>query len=309
MSSATNQICQICGLLEGVAVESKDYGERLMVHCPICGKYTITKSLVRCGLDQSTSYKLSAWTRDKKESLQPAPLISQETFDIIVSSFPNYSVSDKQRLLIQVLAESTSHPGESVYLNYKSLWPRVWASGSDEVHYLIDALQGRGLVEFTQKSGDRTIDWCRMTPAGWDYIDTVQNAKNQSSQAFVAMWFDASLAPAWFDGIKPALESAGYMPYRVDNDPTNLGRIDAKIEAEIKRSRFLVADVTGGRQGVYYEAGYAMGLGLPVIWSVRDDRKGDMHFDTRQYNHIIWSTPTDLADQLEARVIAAIGEI
>ena len=52
-----------------------------------------------------------------------------------------------------------------------------------------------------------------------------------------------------------------------------------------------------------------MGLGLPVIWSVRDDRKGDMHFDTRQYNHIIWSTPTDLADQLEARVIAAIGGI
>ena len=98
------------------------------------------------------------------------------------------------------------------------------------------------------------------------------------------------------------------MPYRVDNDPANLGRIDAKIEMEIKRSRFLVADVTGGRQGVYYEAGYAMGLGLPVIWCVNSDHTDDMHFDTQQYKHIIWDTAEDMAQELEALVIAAIGE-
>ena len=121
------------------------------------------------------------------------------------------------------------------------------------------------------------------------------------------MWFDPSMDSAWIYGIKPALENAGYMPYRVDNDLSDLGRIDAKIEVEIKRSRFLVADVTGGRQGVYYEAGYAMGLGLPVIWSVQSDHQEDMHFDTQQYKHIIWDTPEDLAEELEALVIAAIG--
>jgi len=122
------------------------------------------------------------------------------------------------------------------------------------------------------------------------------------------MWFDPTMDAAWADGIKPALERAGYGPYRVDNDLSDLGRIDAKIEAEIKRSRFLVADVTGGRQGVYYEAGYAMGLGLPVIWSVRSDCEKDMHFDTKQYRHVIWDTPEDLREDLEALVIAAIGE-
>ena len=66
--------------------------------------------------------------------------------------------------------------------------------------------------------------------------------------------------------------------------------------------------MTGGRQGVYYEAGYAMGLGLPVIWTVRSDRENDMHFDTKQYGLIIWDTPEDLAEDLEALVIAAIGE-
>ena len=134
---------------------------------------------------------------------------------------------------------------------------------------------------------DQTIDHCQITPTGWDYLDKAERRTLDSSQAFVAMWFNPSMDSAWNYGIKPALESAAYMPYRVDNDLSDLGRIDAKIEVEIKRSRFLVADVTGGRQGVYYEAGYAMGLGLPVIWSVRSDRKDDMHFDTQQYNVVV----------------------
>lgn len=166
MSSAANQICRLCGLPDDVDVESKDHGERWMVRCPTCGEYTITQSVVRQGLDQATRHKLSAWTRDKKESGQSAPLISRDTFDTTVSSFPNYSVADKQRLLMQVLAENTSHPGGSVYLNYKSLWPRVWAAGSEEVRYVVEALEGRGLLKFTQKSGDETIDYCQITPAG-----------------------------------------------------------------------------------------------------------------------------------------------
>ena len=308
MSTTVDQICRICGLPDGADVKSSDNNECWMVRCPTCGDFTITQSVIDHSLLQSTRHKLSAWTRAKKESGQAAPLVSQESFDAIVSSFPNYNVADKQRLLIQTLAEQTSHPGESVYLNYRSLWPRVWASGSDETHYLANALHDRGLIEFTQKSGDQTIDYCQITPAGWDYLDKVESRPLDSSQAFVAMWFDPSMDSAWSDGIKPALESAGYMPYRVDNDLSNLGRIDAKIEVEIKRSRFLVADVTGGRQGVYYEAGYAMGLGLPVIWSVRSNHKSDMHFDTKQYKHIIWDTPEYLARELEALVIAAVGE-
>ena len=304
VSTTVNQICRICGLPDGVDVESSDYNERWTVRCPICGDFTITQSVINRGLDRATRHQLSAWTRAKKEAGQAAPLISQDTFDAIVSSFPNYSVADKQRLLIQILAEKTSHPGESVFLDYRSLSPCVWASGAEEVRYLAKALCDRRLLEFTHKLGDR----CQITPAGWDYLDNVESRTLDSSQAFVAMWFDPSMDSAWIDGIKPALERAGYMPYRVDNDLANLGRIDAKIEVEIKRSRFLVADVTGGRQGVYYEAGYAMGLGLPVIWSVNSDHKDDMHFDTQQYKHIIWDTAEDLAQELEALVIAAIGE-
>ena len=76
---------------------------------------------------------------------------------------------------------------------------------------------------------------------------------------------------------------------------------------EIKNSRFVVADVTDQRPGVYFEAGYAMGLGLPVLWSVREDDLQNVHFDTRQYNYIIWRAADDLEQQLYNRVSAVIG--
>lgn len=81
-----------------------------------------------------------------------------------------------------------------------------------------------------------------------------------------------------------------------------------KIITEIKNSRFLVADVTQQRPGVYFEAGYALGLGIPVFWCVREDDLKNVHFDTRQYNHIVWKDENHLAEQLYFYVSAVIGK-
>ena len=89
-------------------------------------------------------------------------------------------------------------------------------------------------------------------------------------------------------------------------------KIDDEIIAEIRRSRFVVADFTCEREkvrgGVYYEAGFALGLGLPVIWTCRKDCLDYLHFDTRQYNHIVWETPEELYARLKARIGAFIGD-
>ena len=93
----------------------------------------------------------------------------------------------------------------------------------------------------------------------------------------------------------------------MDAEP-HIERIDTKIVTEIRNSRFLVADVTLQRPGVYFEAGYALGLGLPVFWCVRNDDLKNVHFDTRQYNHIVWDNAQHLAEQLHLFVTAIIGK-
>jgi len=107
------------------------------------------------------------------------------------------------------------------------------------------------------------------------------------------------------EGFSPALEENGYVPMRIDAVQHN-EKIDDRIIAEIRRSGLLVADVTGQRGGVYFEAGFAMGLGIPVIWTCRDDEIANVHFDTRQYNHVVWSTPSDLREKLNLRIQASL---
>ena len=96
-------------------------------------------------------------------------------------------------------------------------------------------------------------------------------------------------------------------PVRVDRvEHTN--RIDDEIVAQIRTASFVVADFTGHRGGVYFEAGFALGLNLPVIWTCRKADMADLHFDIRQYNTIDWDSPENLALRLQRRIEATLGK-
>ncbi len=125
------------------------------------------------------------------------------------------------------------------------------------------------------------------------------------------MWFDDSMSESFENGIDPAIVDAGYNPFRIDRKE-HINKIDDEIIAEIRRSRFLVADFThgddGARGGVYYEAGFAHGLALPVIFMCRQDALNTLHFDINHYNHIVWKGSADLREKLKNRILAVIGE-
>lgn len=119
------------------------------------------------------------------------------------------------------------------------------------------------------------------------------------------MSFAKELDPAYDEAIAPALTDAGWTPVRMDRMHHN-ERIDDRIVAEIRRAGMVIADFTANRPGVYFEAGLAVGLGLPVIWTVNEADLGAVHFDTRQYNHIVWKKVADFRAQLHDRVVATV---
>lgn len=122
------------------------------------------------------------------------------------------------------------------------------------------------------------------------------------------MAFREDLLPLYDEGLFPGIRDAGYDPVRMDRVEHN-NRIDDEIIAAIRRCKFLVADFTVNRGGIYFEAGFAMGLGRPVIWTLRKNEKDEVHFDNRQYNFIRWS-PQKLSEPAEAlknRIEATIG--
>lgn len=88
----------------------------------------------------------------------------------------------------------------------------------------------------------------------------------------------------------------------------HVDRIDDRILFEIKKSRFLVADLTQQKRGVYFETGYALALGIPVIWTCKSTEVSELHFDISHYNHLLWSDHTDLVDPLYRRIIVVVGQ-
>ena len=179
-----------------------------------------------------------------------------------------------------------------------------------EVSFLLGYLEEQGWLK---KPHREMKDKFILTVEGYARLADLEKVATDSLQAFVAMWFDESMDDAYENGIEPGIRDAGYKALPI-NKKDHINKIDDEIIAEIRRSRFIVADFThgdsGARGGVYYEAGFAYGLDIPVIFTCRKDVLENIHFDTRQYNHIAWE-PDKLEEFRKAladRIAAVIGD-
>lgn len=223
---------------------------------------------------------------------------------------PPIPVDQRAERLLRFISSQAENLATIVEINEDTWEAYAWSESTEweEVAYLLNYLRK---MEWIQ--GSKSMDGSfagQITVAGHARIEE-HKVNQDSSQAFVAMWFDDSMKEAYDAGIEPAIKEAGYKPLRIDQKE-HVNKIDDEIIAEIRRSRFLVADFTqgqdGARGGVYYEAGFAHGLDLPVIFTCREDAMDSLHFDTAHYNHIVWTTPEDLREKLKTRILAVLGE-
>ena len=123
-----------------------------------------------------------------------------------------------------------------------------------------------------------------ITGSGWRRIDELRRAHVASRYAFFARKFvNADLDRVYAECLQPAVKQIGYDLRTVTQ---KAGHIDAIIEDEIRRCRFLIADLTDGNSGAYWEAGFAEGLGKPVIYVCRESV--ETHFDTDHRQTVRW---------------------
>lgn len=254
------------------------------VNCPRCGEYRISGSAIALlppalGNDYRKIANASGWIRDHQNTL-----INSDTVQQLVE-LPTPSLAERSLRLLKHLESRTSFFGEILFYDDGFL-ATASAINEDELKYVFDYLKASGYITFYEHGLSRPYDTC-LTPAGFSYLEQTRNSNTDSHIGFCAMWFDNSMKAIWNDAISPAILAAGYEPKRIDEHPHN-NRIDDEIIALIRRSRFVVADFTGQRGGVYFEAGFALGMNLPVIWTVKKSALAEVHFDNRQYNFVTW---------------------
>ncbi|MDY0872816.1 hypothetical protein [Dongia rigui] len=296
-----SDVCYVCKRAAPSAALSLTGDIEYHIQCAYCGTYRLRDSALS-RLDGATNAergRVAEWISSAQGSTV-APVLDVGTLDYALSR-PRFRFSEQLEKMLVSLAKRE---------------PRLdWV-----------ALRGDRLGAFLQTIEDRDVDavarhleqhgWMKIDPSGGRGKLTSEGllqgekllgSAPDSSQVFVAMWFSEEMEPAWLNGLKKGIELAGYVPFRVSQQE-HVNKICDEIIAQIRRSKFIVADYTGHRGGVYYEAGFASGRGLQVIPTCRKDDIEKLHFDVRQYNCIDWTSPEELAQRLSVRISAVMGD-
>lgn len=249
--------CPICSESADIAYLQ---GAKIDVSCERCGKYCISIPIAssRELAQHEKRHILAGAIRNRSEQGEKVEILTLEDIGIILDSVSVPSDPfEAIDLLLEYLLRKTGETEEFEELNARTLYPILFAKTPRQFSYYVQKAHELGYIE--SPSGIN-VDRHRLALGGWHRLAELRKHKRKSDQAFVAMWFDPSLDEVWKHGFKTALEETGYHPIRVDLTEHN-EKICDRIIAEIRKSGLVIADFTGQRGGVYFEAGFAMGLG------------------------------------------------
>lgn len=294
-----NPRCPLCGQMANV-YRAKQPPQPFEGDCEVCGDVRITLAAVERAGTLNNRHLISAWLRRRATS-GPIEILVENDIDTILKDTPNFSVLDKLDRTLSVISAMTRVPGTALTFRGDHDYPLIYAQEAAEAYFYLGELANLGYI--THKPPGPPI----VSAQGYRHLFEIQRTSRESAFAFVAMWFDASMSKIYDDGIEPAIRRAGYKPVRIDREDHS-NRIDDEIIGRIKGSRFMIADFTGQRAGVYFEAGFMLGLGRTVIWMCKKSDLGEVHFDARQYNFIDYETIEEAHKRLYARILAIEGQ-
>jgi hypothetical protein len=266
-------------------------------NCERCGRVRITEEAIDEANRLGKLHIISAWFR--RINSPDVSLVKRLDIATIIADTPEYSVLEKLDRTLVAIADKTPEPGQRSKFTPQNDYPLVYAKSVDETAFYVRQLAELGYVQ--QESGIASI-----VAKGFQRLMEMQKSGRTSGFVFVAMWFAEQMNDIYNNAIEPAIREAGYKPIRVDRIE-HVNRIDDEIIGRIRASRFIVADFTGHRQGVYFEAGMMLGLGRTVIWMCKDEELAASHFDTRQYNFINYKSVEEAQKRLYERIMAIEG--
>lgn len=130
----------------------------------------------------------------------------------------------------------------------------------------------------------------------------VRNIRTSDSPSicFVVMQFTPEYNSLYSEVIRPTCEKKGYKVIRAD-DFYNCGMIIEDVTRSIKESAVIVADVTPDNANVFYELGYAHGIGKDTIL-LCDRKREKLPFDISGFRTIFYENSIAGKRQIEERL-------
>ncbi len=288
-------LCPICGTPLLQEVKKAD---PVLYDCPRCGGYALTRE-ANSDLDSflgkydDPEPRLSHAIR-KMTDQQRWPLIKSNLLEDILKHTQLPRPQEQLENLILWLGETQRRPGQIVRPEIH-LVPRIGAADADDFAFVARHAIEAGLLHGAVGVSDGRINSnsvLYLSFDGWKQYDELKRGRSASNVAFMAMKFNDPELDAVFENcFVPAVAETGFKLRKI-SDEQQAGLIDDKLRVAIRRARFVVADLTHHNNGAYWEAGFAEGLGKPVIYTCREDvfedKKQGTHFDTNHHLTVRW---------------------
>ncbi len=278
------------------------------------------------------------WERRGRKST--GKKITFSDLEQIVSLFRPLDPIEKMDHALINFEKTSFYVGSRVKINADHDYPLYYCDETGELISICSLLFKEGLTHAPDPINPHNN--LTITAKGYQRLRELKKPNRFSRQCFVAMWYTPEMNEVYESAIKPAIEFVEegeslprFEAVKIDN-VEHVNDINDEIIGQIRRSRFMLCDLTGYRGGVYFEAGFAYGLGLDVIYTCRKDwtkeeilknkegqevtflydnnsneiqiKKEGVHFDLAHRNRIEWS-PDNLEDfkmRLENRIKAVI---
>lgn len=306
MTDANSTKCPVCGVqAEQRRGEDGIWTSSITCECPNCGNFSIDDQ-TRLILDNTGSDELRAvlshaiWRN--QQAGKPFEVNQQFLGAAKEDSLPDPAT--QLDLLILYLGHNQHSSGATVDLPRDCLRAKIGATCIGDEIFIVEEGVKRGLLD--RRASQEFPYMLRLTLPGWQRFHEIQRGAVTSRTAFMAMPFGNEEITQMVDNVfRPAVAQTGFSLRRVDDAP-KAGLIDDRIRVDIRLSRFLIADLTCENRGAYWEAGYAEGLGKPVIYTCNKYyfEQASTHFDTNHQKTVCWdaANPKDAAEELKATI-------
>lgn len=315
--------CPVCSELLKREPDEKIFWPNTAYDCPRCGQFVFRPDLSNgIGDYYSEPHRRSILSHRLRCMFQPERKSVFVGWNDLISwhlDDPLPSPAEQADRLILWIGDHQPSPGEyaicstsatSAWVGAKVTSPQLRVG----IEWLLTQPQMKALFDYDGFRNENFL--ARLTIAGWQRYEAIKRATVESRTAFMAMKFgDPELTAIVEDHFRPAVQLAGFQ-LRLLSDGQPAGLIDDQMRVRLRTSRFTIADLTHANNGAYWEAGFAEGLGRPVIYTCRKKEwdeldangKRKVHFDTNHLATVIWdpTNPADAAQKLTAMIRATL---
>ena len=298
-----SETCTVCG---SPANRKQEFGIGEIVDCARCGDFQITREAID---DIGLPYKmpkaqaLTSYNIRRMQAPGTRSNLTREFFNLLDHRTLPSPAEASDNLITWLAEQADGMPGATIKISYEdpALLSIVGVVNAAAVGWILHSLKSKGLLNLGSQQGQTNLG--TLTIDGWQRFEELKRAHISSRYAFFARRFNnVELDKAFEECLRPAVEATGYELRLVTQ---RAGLVDAVIEDEIRRCRFLVADLSDDNAGAYWEAGFAEGLGKPVIYvccAKKDGVLKETHFDANHRNTVRWDLTSldETATQLKA---------